>query len=661
MTVSSTISRADYNGNGLTRVFGVPFYFLEDAHVKVFATTLTTGVVRTLTLGSDYNLTGAGNEAGGSATLSPFAPDASQRISIVRDVPLTQETDYVENDPFPAAAHEDALDKLTMIVIQQNEGFSRALSVPLPEQALASLPAAALRAGRILAFDSYGNPTVFDPSSIPGSDGALVAALAAAFGSSDPTKGASLVTFQSAANGSIARPVAQKLSDTYSLADFGAKGDGTTDDTTAIQAAFNYGIASTRPIRAIGLNGNTFKTTAPLNVTSGLTLLGDGHYCSKFVASGNFDAIIYFGATAGGCKLRSIAFDTTGTTTACVVGAVGSQALDFDDCSFNGNAANKALAFFQSSGAVNVSGCGFGAGSSTTVGLQFDSYCDNCYVHATTFSGAGSGLYITNNLARAGTGPQGCRIENCLALTTGRGLSIGGQAYLTIVNGNVLDIGGVILSGGATLTMFSSNWVGGPAASAALFLNADTGSGTTIQGNTLNSGGTSACLQIGASASFRVSDVTITDNILSGAANQFGLVLDSVNNCVIERNRDNSVSTGGSYAIVKTNAAGGNYDFGNNRWSPTALIGLNLSGASIHARQDRGQTFANKGYAPSTAGVGALTVMHGLIVAPTAVQVTPNGDAGSFHIQNITSSSFVIAFSNAATAIGWHWSAEVFS
>jgi hypothetical protein len=67
-----------------------------------------------------------GNGSGGNVTLVTGAT-ASDTITIIRSVPLTQETDYVENDSFPAETHEEALDKLTMQIQELNERMDRAL------------------------------------------------------------------------------------------------------------------------------------------------------------------------------------------------------------------------------------------------------------------------------------------------------------------------------------------------------------------------------------------------------------------------------------------------------------------------------------------------------------------------------------------------------
>ena len=47
--------------------------------------------------------------------------------------------------------------------------------------------------------------------------------------------------------GAINRTIYQKLSDTISVKDFGAVGDGTTDDTTAITNAIAYAVANEQP------------------------------------------------------------------------------------------------------------------------------------------------------------------------------------------------------------------------------------------------------------------------------------------------------------------------------------------------------------------------------------------------------------------------------
>ena len=125
MTVSTTTSRKDATGNGVTTLFTALFRILDQTHIQVLRTQISTGVVTTMALTTDYTVSGVGGDSFDVTFL--VAPTTDQRISILRNVPFTQEVHYVENDPFPAATHEMALDQLTMEVQQLNETISRAL------------------------------------------------------------------------------------------------------------------------------------------------------------------------------------------------------------------------------------------------------------------------------------------------------------------------------------------------------------------------------------------------------------------------------------------------------------------------------------------------------------------------------------------------------
>lgn len=157
MTVSSEIDSVAYAGDGVTAIFPVPFYFLQDEHLRVSLVDTSTSIETPLVLNSDYTVSGAGSLAGGSVTI-PSEPVVGQNVLILREVPATQEIDYVSNDPFPAESHERGLDKLTMLVQQSLSGLGKALRVqdfdPIPGR----VPAVAQRANKLLGFDPAGNP-----------------------------------------------------------------------------------------------------------------------------------------------------------------------------------------------------------------------------------------------------------------------------------------------------------------------------------------------------------------------------------------------------------------------------------------------------------------------------------------------------------------------
>ena len=160
MTVSSQTAKVSYAGNGSTTTFAVPFYFLADGHLRVSKRSAD-GTETTLVLTTNYTVSGAGNPSGGSVTLL-VAPATGQTITVSRNVPLTQETDYQANDPFPAESHERALDKITMEVQQLNEvlGRSLKLSVTNTMNSTEFTVGPADRVNKVLGFDANGELVV---------------------------------------------------------------------------------------------------------------------------------------------------------------------------------------------------------------------------------------------------------------------------------------------------------------------------------------------------------------------------------------------------------------------------------------------------------------------------------------------------------------------
>lgn len=118
MTVLSTTNRVTYTGNGVLLVYPYTFKIFVNSDLAVYVG----GVLKTL--GADYSVSGAGT-ASGDVTFT-VAPAAGASIVLLRDVPATQKSAYPTNDNFPAVVHEDALDKLTMLVQQAEEALGRA-------------------------------------------------------------------------------------------------------------------------------------------------------------------------------------------------------------------------------------------------------------------------------------------------------------------------------------------------------------------------------------------------------------------------------------------------------------------------------------------------------------------------------------------------------
>jgi len=164
MTVSSEVKRKDYAGNGSTTNFATVFRFLQNSDVKVILTVDTTAVETVQVLDTDYTLTGAGLDAGGTVIMT-IAPATGETLTVKRDVPLTQGTDYIENDEFPADSHEDALDKLTMITQQIQEEIDRSLKLS-ESQISTGLNLPIPKETNILQWDANDDLQNIDPISL---------------------------------------------------------------------------------------------------------------------------------------------------------------------------------------------------------------------------------------------------------------------------------------------------------------------------------------------------------------------------------------------------------------------------------------------------------------------------------------------------------------
>jgi hypothetical protein len=168
MTVSTSTSTASYTANGSTTTFAYPFKIFADSDLVVILRNTATAVETVQVLNSAYTVTGAGNVAGGNVVFGT-APASGNTVFIRRVLPLTQETDYVANDPFPAEAHENALDKLTMLVQQASVDADRAILFPQSDVIGTfnnTLPIATARASSIVSFDGDGDLTVTNISTI---------------------------------------------------------------------------------------------------------------------------------------------------------------------------------------------------------------------------------------------------------------------------------------------------------------------------------------------------------------------------------------------------------------------------------------------------------------------------------------------------------------
>ncbi len=160
MTVSTTITRVAYMGDGSTTSFPITFPFFEAGDIQVLERVVATGQETAKLPGTHYTVAGGGGSTGTVTASSP--PGGTVEWIIRRQTPRTQLIDYTSNDSFPAESHEKGLDRTAMRDQEMTEELARALQLPATDSPslTTTLPSSVDRANRYLKFDASGNPVV---------------------------------------------------------------------------------------------------------------------------------------------------------------------------------------------------------------------------------------------------------------------------------------------------------------------------------------------------------------------------------------------------------------------------------------------------------------------------------------------------------------------
>jgi len=166
MTVGAALARSVSTGNGSTTEFPFNAPVAAATEIKVYTVVIATGVqtLQTKDGSGTYDYSVAINASTNYATITvnTALPD-THKIVIMRNVPLTQETDYVEGDAFGAETHEAALDKLTMIAAQISEVADRSIKVQ-ETSATTNITCAELVADKVLTVNSDGDGISMGPT-----------------------------------------------------------------------------------------------------------------------------------------------------------------------------------------------------------------------------------------------------------------------------------------------------------------------------------------------------------------------------------------------------------------------------------------------------------------------------------------------------------------
>ena len=199
----------------------------------------------------------------------------------------------------------------------------------------------------------------------------------------------------------VVESVSAKLAQTVNVQDFGAVGDGVTDDTAAIQAAINTGLTVYAP------SGKTYKTTS--TITLGTNYQYIDFQGSKISPNGTFNAVTLTASNGG---IKNLWIDGTNLIGNGIVATIPCQSFIIDNCiidscqygiSMVDNYTcwfNKFVFRYNSVGALKL--------TSTIVGVPVNStWITNC-----TFASNSTSAYVVELAGVAGIWLNSCNFQN---------------------------------------------------------------------------------------------------------------------------------------------------------------------------------------------------------------------------------------------------------
>jgi hypothetical protein len=332
MTVLDNTPRDQYTATASQTVFPYTFEIAAIGDIKV----LQNGVLINQGAGAgEYGVSGVGVDTGGNVTLVTGAT-AGDVLTLYRDMALNRLTSYNNAGDFLAADVNNDFDRL-WLALQQNTGnINRALVAPDsdPTNIDMTIPDKAARLDKLLKFNvTTGNPEVisaadalltggFNVYNFTGTGAAVAFTLGQAPGGENNTQvyidgvyqqkdtysvSSTTLTFSTAppnlstievmvidayeigsttaaqvsftqSGSTHGSNVQLKLQESVSVKDFGAIGDGSTDDTVAIQAAMD----STATTLYFPKGNYILNNQVTLSATSSVfQFTGDGYLSSR--------------------------------------------------------------------------------------------------------------------------------------------------------------------------------------------------------------------------------------------------------------------------------------------------------------------------------------------------------------------------------------------
>ena len=328
MTVSAVVNKIAYPGPGGT-VFAANFPIVSASDVEVYKTDQTTGEVvgSALVNVTDYTVTGVG---GTGFTVTLTADLGAYGLLIRRVEALTMGTNLPDEGNLRASSIQAALDKLARLAQQLQEQLSRSLhtaisgltadwTVPEPggdgyvlgtvgkkfvwlAAASAQLAADLLNA----VSGAKGAALVWFDKTLTYTAG-TVGSFLNDLGTAATTKGAALIGYLAPYAGAVGRTQQTKNTDWVSVKDFGAVGDGVTNDYAAFVAGLSAAAGKTLFVPDPP-GGSYIIGTGILTIPNNTTLMGVNKRSTKILHAFNGDAL----EMRDGARIENICIEGNG-------------------------------------------------------------------------------------------------------------------------------------------------------------------------------------------------------------------------------------------------------------------------------------------------------------------------------------------------------------
>lgn len=337
--------------------------------------------------------------------------------------------------------------------------------------------------------------------------------------------------------------------------DYGAVGNGTTDDTTALQAAINSGA------KCVFLPAGTYLVSAQITLVTGQTLQGQGAGVTTVIAKAatNFQYVTY-NSGGSGIKVTGITFDANQanrigvlTTTAIPMLLTGVTDCEISECTFQ-----------NALGTVSVPGFGFALGGTST-----RCTVTNCRaLNNGTASKPADGFYcsasdslISNCIAYnctdtafalescSNSGIVGCVSDGCScggAITN----AINTDTYGNYINGLTVSNWNATVTGGIQ--------IGNPLSTSTGVQYDTLVNAVVIRANTSGGYGVGPAINVRATGTPKPTRVTVSNCIVEGATLQ-GILFNDCVSCTATGN----VVKGTTGATVQFNEGSGHVALGN--------------------------------------------------------------------------------------------------